>query len=458
VITMIEDHMTDRPLRIGVLGATFETPNMGVGALAAGAVQCLLRRYPGSSIFFLDYGREATIRTVRIDKRTVQVSLVNMRFSKKFYLSNNIVVLLLLAIVLRIAPSTAMRRWLISKNKYLREICQADLFTSVAGGDSFSDIYGVSRFLYVSLPQILVLLLEKRLILLPQTYGPFHRRSMKLIARYIVAGSEQAYCRDYHSLDRLMGESGNNAEQSQRSFCYDMAFGINAIAPLNLSVTGLSLKAGVYRTLIGINISGLLFMGGYTRKNAFALRSDYRQLMHDLIEYLNRRTNAAVLLIPHVFGAEPGSESDVLACAQVFEKLRDKYPDRLGLLCGSYDQNEIKYVIGLCDFFVGSRMHACIAAISQLIPAVAIAYSDKFLGVIETIGVSSLSADARKLDHDEVLIAVDRAFHNRGTLARELQRKMPIIRETVGQLLSQVEARPKHVSPAERHKEEKVGA
>jgi hypothetical protein len=29
------------PIKVGILGATFETGNMGLGALAAGTVQCI---------------------------------------------------------------------------------------------------------------------------------------------------------------------------------------------------------------------------------------------------------------------------------------------------------------------------------------------------------------------------------------------------------------------------------
>jgi colanic acid/amylovoran biosynthesis protein len=455
---MIDDKLTDKPMRIGVLGATFETPNMGVGALAAGAVQRLLGRFPKATTFFLDYARESTIRPVRIENRTVLVPLVNMRFSKKFYLPNNIVVLLLSAIILKFIPFAGIRHWLIQKNECLHTIYQTDLFASVSGGDSFSDIYGVSRFLYVAFPQLLIILLGKPLVLLPQTYGPFQRRSVKLIARYIVSRAERAYCRDFRSLNHLMGTRRDAIERSRRAFCYDMAFGIDAVAPTDIAIAGLTLREREDHALVGVNVSGLLALGGYTRKNAFALRSDYRQLMIDLIEHLIHRNRCAVLLIPHVFGAEPGTESDVLVSEEIFEKLKNKYPDRLGMLRGTYDQNEIKYVIGLCDFFIGSRMHACIAAVSQQIPAVAIAYSDKFLGVMETIGVGSLIADARKLNPDEILAAVDLAFDDKGIIARELQRRMPAIRKRVGQLLSPAELEPTYRWPGKWLDVEEVSA
>jgi len=84
--------------------------------------------------------------------------------------------------------------------------------------------------------------------------------------------------------------------------------------------------------------------------------------------------------------AGTGGECDSPVCDRGFEALRDKYPDRIGVVRGQYSPSEIKYIIGSCDFFIGARMHACIAALSQGIPAVAIAYSDKFTGVMQTVG------------------------------------------------------------------------
>lgn len=436
--------MTDnQPIRIAIIGATFETANMGVGALAAGAIKCVLSEYPEADVFFLDYGRERTVHTVRANATCIRVPLVNMRFSRKFYLSNNIVVLMLSAFLLKILPTRRLRDWMVGRNACLREIHQADLFASVAGGDSFSDIYGLSRFLYISLPQILVLLLGKRLLLLPQTYGPFRGRITKSIARHIVARAERAYCRDYRSLDQLMDHPDEDRPR-HHSFCYDMAFDLDPIKPATVETTGLSLETRGQGLLVGLNVSGLLYMGGYTRKNAFGLRLNYPELIKGLVDLLISSKEATVLLIPHVFGTDTGSESDVLACERVFAALQSKYPGRLGVLRGWYDQNQIKHIIGQCDFFVGSRMHACIGAVSQNVPAVAIAYSDKFLGVMETIGISWLAADARKLAQDEVLQAVDDAFEHRQFIASELKEKMPDVKKTVSGLFRGIDVGSKN--------------
>ena len=105
---------------------------------------------------------------------------------------------------------------------------------------------------------------------------------------------------------------------------------------------------------------------------------------------------------------------------------------------GTYNQSEIKYLIGQCDFFVGSRMHACIAAISQLVPAVCIAYSDKFAGVMETIGIESMVADARRLSASEILQMVEESFEHRAITRQILKRKIPEVKSAVLNLFRDV--------------------
>jgi polysaccharide pyruvyl transferase WcaK-like protein len=422
-------------MRIGILGATFETPNLGVGALAAGTIRCIRARYPLARLFFLDYARQSSTHTVVENGEPIAIPLVNIRFSKRFWLPNNIAVLLFSALLLKVIPSAKLRRWLVARNRSLHEIFQADLFAAVSGGDSFSDLYGFSRFLYVALPQILVLLLGKPLILLPQTYGPFRGRLAKTVARQIVTRAERAFCRDRHSLDQLMGAANYSAPQTQQSFCYDMAFGIDSVAPRRLAVAGLMLAPQRDLNLVGLNISGLLYREDVAHANAFGLCSNYRELVSAIVRRLMAMENTSVLLVPHVYGSEPGSESDLIASEQVFAALRGRYAGRLGILRGTYEPGEVRFAIGLCGFFIGSRMHACIAALSQNIPAVAVAYSSKFLGVMETMGIPSLVADARKLDHGEILSTIQSTFENRQRIAQELELAMPAVRATVHRLL-----------------------
>ncbi|MEO7145079.1 MAG: polysaccharide pyruvyl transferase family protein [Bryobacteraceae bacterium] len=422
-------------LNILLLGATFETGNMGVRALTAGAIKCLLSQYPNARISLLDYSKTSRLYTLNVDNRKISIPLVNMRFSKRLFLPNNIAVLLLLAIVLKLIPFRKLRDSVAARNKCLRHILTSNIVGSIAGGDSFSDIYGLERLLYISLPQILVLLMGRRLILLPQTIGPFEGWLARRAAGYILRRAECVYSRDRRSLRETERFAGPALKAAKFKFCYDVAFALDSVPPPHLQVAGLLLERKDGKNLVGVNVSGLLLKGGYNRNNMFGLRIDYQDLVHGLIDLLVTKLDVKVLLIPHVFGADPGSESDQPACGQIYEALKGRYGDRLGLLQGDYDQSEIKHVIGQCDFFVGARMHACIAAISQNVPAVCIAYSKKFIGVMETIGIESLVADARSLSLSDIFKIVEQGYERRALIRTQLERKIPEVKLSVLGLL-----------------------
>jgi polysaccharide pyruvyl transferase WcaK-like protein len=84
-------------------------------------------------------------------------------------------------------------------------------------------------------------------------------------------------------------------------------------------------------------------------------------------------------------------------------------------------------------------MHACIAALSQSIPTVSIAYSKKFIGVMETIGVESLVADPRYLEIEEIIQVIDDAFAKRKAIRKHLESTLPSVKESVLHLFKQVD-------------------
>lgn len=428
-----ESEASDPQLTVGLLGASFATKNLGVAALACGTAASLFHCYPNARLFLIDYAEEPATYKVKHPGGIAMVDLVNIRFSKQFYLRNNIAYLLILAFCFKLLPSRKWRTWLLRQNLVLNAIQEADIIGSIAGGDSFSDIYGLQRLIYVALPQILVQLLGKRLVLLPQTLGPFKSTLAKAVARSIIRHSSKVYTRDPSGLEAVRELAGR--DQIRLSFAYDMGF---ALEP-HIRTERIPTWMAEYDTsipLVGLNVSGLLYIGGYTRRNMFGIKADYRKLIHDFIDFLIRKHCVHVMLVPHVFGTGEDIESDVTACRNIYIDTANNLQDSLHLLEGEYDQHEIKALIGRCDFFMGSRMHACIAAISQCVPAVGLAYSRKFHGVFESVGMEELVIDMREFDGNSIIAAVDRVYQRRSEIRAKLDLKIPTVRASVLGLFS----------------------
>ena len=137
-------------------------------------------------------------------------------------------------------------------------------------------------------------------------------------------------------------------------------------------------------------------------------------------------TDGHILLVPHTFGSI--AENDQDACRKVWQSTSRQYEGRVHMLLREYDQNEIKAVIGRCDFFIGSRMHSCIAALSQAIPTIGLAYSRKFLGVFDSVGMRDMVLDARRLSREELLQGCMARFKKKDAVAKSLRHVMPQIR------------------------------
>ena len=99
------------------------------------------------------------------------VPLVKVHFSWSFWLRNNTTFLLFLTVLMKLLLFHALRRRLIAGNNCTRHLDESDLVLAISDRDSFRDMYGIARLLYVSLPQIRVLWAGKRLILPPQARG-----------------------------------------------------------------------------------------------------------------------------------------------------------------------------------------------------------------------------------------------------------------------------------------------
>jgi len=406
--------------KVCILGASFRCGG-SIGALTGGVIRSILSWNPEAEITLLDYGDEEDRALYMHEARPVSIRIANIRFSKKLYLKNNIALLILKALLLRVLPAHT-RAKVIERNSAMRCIQEAQIVGSIAGGDSFSDIYGIPRFFYIGLPQLLVLIMGKPLVQLPQTYGPFKGRLVRSIARNILNRSALVYSREANGL-RHVESLGLKTNIPKWKFCYDLGCLLEPVPPADRDLSALTGGMQNLDFLAGVNVSGLLAMGGYNRKNMFGLRTEYVALIEKLITYLIDAKGGSVLLIPHVLGDH--GEGDSKACRGVYEKLHSAFPDRLAILEHRCNSNELKSIIGRCDLFLGSRMHACIAAVSQCVPTMSLSYSDKFVGVMETLGVESLVADLRTMDERQVLEVARYAVEQRDNLRAKLEKRMP---------------------------------
>ena len=188
-----------------------------------------------------------------------------------------------------------------------------------------------------------------------------------------------------------------------------------------------------------------MYFGGYTGRNEFGLKLDYRSFVTQFIIRLLEEHTGELLMVPHTFAVAGDPESDNDASRQVRDSLPKELRSRIRIVTGDYDAHELKGVIGTCDFFIGSRMHSCIAALSQGVPCVGVAYSMKFQGVFESVGMEDWVVDGREVDEEMAVRRVMELYRMRdeirGELAANAEAARARLKEVFEEILKPVSGR-----------------
>lgn len=243
---------------------------------------------------------------------------------------------------------------------------EADAIFDLGQGDSFADIYGKPRFQMIYSQYKLGMKYDIPYCIMPQTIGPFEDAEIRAQAVKGIQNAELVFARDQQSAAYVhdICASKNVTE------CVDLAF----FMPYKQR------QFDKNKLHVGLNVSALLWNGGYTRDNQFDLKSDYQELIRAILDYFLSMEDVMVHLVPHVVSGERSVENDYAVSSDL---VRAYDNPNLVLAPLFLDPIEAKGYISGLDFFMGARMHSTIAAFSSCVPVCPMAYSRKFNGLFQ---------------------------------------------------------------------------
>ena len=314
----------------------------------------------------------------------------------------------------RLRSYRVLLKWLIFRcPSFIDDLSQYDLILDVGEGDSFADIYGSARFIQQYLTKVLALAARKTLVLLPQTIGPFNHVVSRVMVNALMRHIRYIYPRDQASLRYLEKAIGNRVFREYLDVAFHLPYEKACFVPEKIHV--------------GLNISALLWHGGYSQDNMFNLQVNYRQVIGEIVRFFLEQEDVLVHLVPHVVLPRNLSLEDDCAVA---EEMHREMPETI-LAPAFQDPIQAKSYISGLDFLVGARMHGCIAAYSSGVPVVPMAYSRKFSGLF----VSSLGypfvADLKHDNQDQVYEKVCNGFENRAALRRAILARRSLVESNI---------------------------
>lgn len=157
---------------------------------------------------------------------------------------------------------------------------------------------------------------------------------------------------------------------------------------------------------------------------------------HYLIDRILRETDMHICLIPHVYDPVKNSED-----IRVLRYLYSRYAQepRVSLVEEDLSCTQLKYIISQCRFFIGARTHTVIAAYSTSVPALAISYSVKSLGIAKDIfgTYQGYAISWRDIEREDALWQSFREIllENEAAIRQRYAQVMPDYKETIGQAL-----------------------
>lgn len=345
-------------MRIGLLGLAFGSTNKGCEALGFGFMNVLQEIASHHDELF--------------DIYIFQTCDISRIYENGFYNNLNIQSVFVPGI-------GSIEHW----KEHIDKYSECDIIFDFTAGDSFSDIYGLKRFVRRTFIKELVIISRTPLVLGSQTYGPYKTLFAKVLASYVIKKSKYVFARDVFSSKLVKKMTGRDAITT-----VDVAFAMQYERQ----------KKNTDRMTIGFNPSGLLWQGGYKKTNQFNLKVNYRQYCMSVLKALVQKNNYRVVLVPHVISKDLDEiDNDLVACNYLLESI----PQLEMAPCFDSPIEAKSYISGL-DMFIGARMHAAIAAFTTGVPVLPFSYSPKFEGVFSSLNYDHVLS-ATKVGTDEAV-------------------------------------------------------
>lgn len=365
------DKALNKKKNIVLLGASLESDNRGVNALGLGAISLLADNYDFDKIKICHIWGEKKKVVYKILAKNKEIEVeIDYLLPRDYRRAWRQI----------LSKRLGIRRKPIN-NDFIEFINQADIVFDINEGDSFSDIYGKDRILRHSWDSIVPILLGKPLIFLPQTIGPFNTLLGKFLSFIILKNCQKIFVRDSRA-NKYLNSIGVKFTETKDMSIYMEPKKVDLNMPQNA---------------IGFNVNGVMYFQNYeSLRGQF---DEYKSLVKQLIQKL-LDNGEKVVLIPHTYNVDkPCEEDDLLAIKEIYKEIKH---ENLYMIGDNYDAQELKYIISQMKFFIGSRMHSNLAALTTSVPTVGIAYSYKFIGTFSMFEVPECTMPVNNITVEKI--------------------------------------------------------
>jgi polysaccharide pyruvyl transferase WcaK-like protein len=179
-----------------------------------------------------------------------------------------------------------------------------------------------------------------------------------------------------------------------------------------------------------------------------SVAEDYERRQVEVIDRWCADPDREVLIIPQCTYDVDGPRTDDRHLGRTFRE-RASHPDRVHVVSGRYDYDEIESLYGMAEVALATRLHGAVFAARMGTPVIGLAYEDKVPGFFDQLGEPSLclplsTSAAELIDH------LDAAAQQRSAVGKRLE-------QSIARLQSEVDRYADIAARLARHGSSRLG-
>lgn len=302
------------------------------------------------------------------------------------------------------------RKSYIDKNKTLKLIDRCDIILVCGGGflggkkfDSFMHLYQI----YINT------LFNKPVYILGTSVEPIHNVIIDKITKSVLKRVDYIFAREEITESYLNSFLGNKHCQIP-----DMAFmlddGSHKVVCNDSQIDKIKQEG---KKLFGITVRDWNFPNS---NNPEKTKNNYINAVSDAMGQIIEKYDAYFIFIPQVIVPY---QSDIDTAKHIKNTMNVSHQNRFIIKENDWSPYQIRSIIGQMDFFIGTRMHSNIFALSECVPTLAIAYEKKTNGIMATVGMDKYVLDIDEISESQITNKVNLLIDNSNNIKSILRKK-----------------------------------
>lgn len=304
---------------------------------------------------------------------------------------------------------------------------KSDLIIDLSG-DAYGDNIPFRNFAKHSLDLIAARLLRKPIVSLANSPGPFSGKIKKFIAQVLFNNVSLVTTREPVSAGLLRNLAIKTPIITTACPAFLLEPAQDRRVKEIMRSEGIDENVG---PIIGLTLAGYNLYSKPTWDVPETLEDV--ELYVPTVRFLLDELDAQLLLIPHVYRTNPWTGQPIQGPDYLILKTlshmvsRYSTTKKLKLIEGTYSPAEVKGLIGKLDLHISGRLHAGVAALSQYVPTVLLAYGHKHFGFAKMLNQERYVWQP-SMGSDGLLAIVRQIWEDRESVVAELHQWVPLVK------------------------------